>query len=57
MSFTDIVFRLSYTDDILLQWDHIDPGMEEAATLGANLSLGEYLHADLQGLYLKSDMH
>lgn len=57
MSFTDIVFRLSYTDDILLQWDHIDPGMKEAATLGANLSLGEYLHTDLQGLYLKSDIH
>lgn len=52
LTFTDIVFRLSYTEDILLQWDHTT--MQEAATLGANLSFGEALHRDLQEIYLKS---
>ena len=52
LTFPDIVFRLSYTEDILLQWDHTT--MQEAATLGANLSFGEALYRDLQEMYLKS---
>ena len=53
LTFVDIVFRLSYTEDILLQWDHMDATMQEAATLGASLSLGKSLHTDLQVQYLK----
>ena len=52
-TFTDINFRLSYTEDILLQWDQLDEGLKEAATLGASLSLGKSLHRDVQDQYLK----